>query len=113
MGGGDGARFFKERHDGAGQQVGMLQNDLIHGWGLEYKLGYCIDSARARSVGVVNSKYVLHRGVPVLDNGGNSAGRAVARRLKKMQIIQRRWNAAATQDESWTDPYAAQPPAVN
>ncbi|GJN37407.1 hypothetical protein PR202_gb26358 [Eleusine coracana subsp. coracana] len=94
---------------------GMLQNDLIHGWGLHYKLGYCAGGDRARNVGVVDSEYVLHRGVPVLGGGGgNSAGRAAVRRrsFKEMQIFQKRWNAAVAEDQDWTDPYAAQAPAA-
>ncbi|GJN10150.1 hypothetical protein PR202_ga28217 [Eleusine coracana subsp. coracana] len=91
---------------------GMLQNDLIHGWGLDYKLGYCAGEDRVKNVGVVDSEYVLHRGVPVLggDSGsGNSAGRAAVRRrsFKEMQIFEKRWNAAVAQDKDWTDPYAA------
>ncbi|KAK3163954.1 hypothetical protein QOZ80_1AG0010650 [Eleusine coracana subsp. coracana] len=71
---------------------------------------------RARNVGVVDSEYVLHRGVPVLGGdggGGNSAGRAAVRRrsFKEMQIFQKRWNAAVAEDQDWTDPYAAQAPA--
>jgi hypothetical protein len=95
----------------------MVQNDLIHGWGLDYKLGYCAGGDRVRSVGVVDSEYVLHRGLPVLSDGGKgspSAGRAAVRwrSYMEMQIFERRWEAAATQDESWTDPYAAQPAAA-
>ncbi|GJN32632.1 hypothetical protein PR202_gb21148 [Eleusine coracana subsp. coracana] len=32
------------------------------------------------------------------------------REFKEMQIFESRWNAAAAEDESWTDPFAAQPP---
>ncbi|TVU39555.1 hypothetical protein EJB05_12980, partial [Eragrostis curvula] len=94
----------------------MVQNDLIHGWGLDYKLGYCARGDRAVSVGVVDSEYVLHRGVPVLgdgDGGKDNGGRGAVRwrSFKEMQIFQKRWEKAAAEDESWTDPYAAQPPA--
>ena len=43
--------------------------------------------------------------------GGKSAGRAAVRlrSFKEMQIFNRRWEEAAAEDESWTDPYAAQP----
>jgi len=43
--------------------------------------------------------------------GGKSAGWAAVRlrSFKEMQIFNRRWEEAAAEDESWTDPYAAQP----
>ncbi|RLN33392.1 uncharacterized protein C2845_PM03G37160 [Panicum miliaceum] len=91
---------------------GMVQNDLAHGWGLDYKLGYCAQGDRAVNVGVVDSEYVLHRGVPtMLSDDGKSAGRAAVRRrsFKEMQIFNKRWEEAAAEDKSWTDPYAGQP----
>ncbi|KAJ1288488.1 hypothetical protein BS78_02G093400 [Paspalum vaginatum] len=95
----------------------MVQNDLIHGWGLDYRLGYCAQGDRALNVGVVDSEYVLHRGVPMLgDDGGKkgtpSAGRAAVRlrSFKEMQIFNRRWEEAAAEDTSWVDPYAQPPP---
>jgi hypothetical protein len=89
---------------------GMVQNDLIHGWGLDYRLGYCARGDRAINVGVVDSEYVLHRGVPMLSDGGTatpSAGRAAVRlrSFKEMQVFNRRWEVAAAEDDSWTDPY--------
>ena len=58
---------------------GMVQNDLIHGWGLDYRLGYCAQGDRALNVGVVDSEYVLHRGVPMLlSDGGTARGVEVA-----------------------------------
>ena len=38
----------------------MVQNDLVHGWGLDYRLCYCTRGDRAANVGVVDSEYVLH-----------------------------------------------------
>ncbi|KAI5658139.1 hypothetical protein M9H77_26932 [Catharanthus roseus] len=48
----------------------MIQNDLIHAWGLDMKLGYCAQGDRAIKVGVVDSEYIVHIGLPTL--GGNS-----------------------------------------
>ncbi|KAM0840770.1 hypothetical protein ACQ4PT_059434 [Festuca glaucescens] len=88
---------------------GMVQNDLVHAWGLDYKLGYCAQGDRTLKVGVVDSEYVLHRGVPTL---GGTEGKAAALRVAvrrrshaEMQIFDRRWKEAAAKDESWTDPY--------
>ncbi|KAL6645793.1 hypothetical protein ACP70R_017401 [Stipagrostis hirtigluma subsp. patula] len=92
----------------------MVQNDLIHGWGIDYKLGYCAQGDRARNVGVVDSEYVLHRGDPMLRDGDKTApsksrGAVRWRSNKEMKIFNRRWEEAATEDSSWPDPYAAQP----
>ncbi|XP_047085400.1 uncharacterized protein LOC124696768 [Lolium rigidum] len=88
---------------------GMVQNDLVHAWGLDYKLGYCAQGDRTLKVGVVDSEYVLHRGVPMLGGteGKAAAFRAAVRRRShaEMQIFDRRWKEAAANDASWTDPY--------
>ncbi|CAI0375110.1 unnamed protein product [Linum tenue] len=73
----------------------MIQNDLIHAWGLDTQLGYCaqvsntisklypnrlhclllfsccditpvIQGDRAKNVGVVDSEYIVHLGLPTL-----------------------------------------------
>jgi hypothetical protein len=56
-------------------------------------------------VGVVDSEYVLHRGVPMLSKA--AAIRVGVRRQSRaeMQIFDRRWKEAAANDESWTDYY--------
>jgi hypothetical protein len=88
---------------------GMVQNDLVHAWGLDYKLGYCAQGERTLKVGVVDSEYVLHRGVPTLGGaeGKAAAFRAAVRRrsVVEMQIFDRRWKEAAAKDASWTNPY--------
>ncbi|KAM0873856.1 hypothetical protein ACQ4PT_037802 [Festuca glaucescens] len=88
---------------------GMVQNDLVHAWGLDYKLGYCAQGDRTLKVGVVDSEYVLHRGVPMLGGTeGKAADFRVAVRRRshaEMQIFYRRWKEAAANDVSWTDPF--------
>nr|XP_010929764.1 uncharacterized protein LOC105051150 isoform X4 [Elaeis guineensis] len=44
----------------------MIQNDLIHAWGLDMKLGYCCQGDRTKNVGVVDSEYIVHMGTPTL-----------------------------------------------
>ncbi|GER25336.1 hypothetical protein STAS_00911 [Striga asiatica] len=44
----------------------MLQNDLIHAWGLDMKLGYCAQGDRTMKVGVVDEEYIVHLGLPTL-----------------------------------------------
>ncbi|VFQ79538.1 unnamed protein product [Cuscuta campestris] len=48
----------------------MIQNDLIHAWGLDMKLGYCAQGDRTKKVGVVDEEYIYHLGLPTL--GGDS-----------------------------------------
>ncbi|KAF0900892.1 hypothetical protein E2562_036711 [Oryza meyeriana var. granulata] len=85
---------------------GMVQNDLVHAWGLDYKLGYCAGGDRTLKVGVVDSEHVFHRGVPTLGGGGGGFRAAVRRRsYAEMQIFNRRWKQAVADDVSWTDPY--------
>ncbi|XP_073006845.1 uncharacterized protein [Typha latifolia] len=44
----------------------MIQNDLIHAWGLDMKLGYCAQGDRSKNIGVVDSEYIVHMGIPTL-----------------------------------------------
>lgn len=44
----------------------MIQNDLIHAWGLDMQLGYCAQGDRTKNVGVVDSEYIVHLGLPTL-----------------------------------------------
>ncbi|XP_059648289.1 uncharacterized protein LOC132294443 isoform X2 [Cornus florida] len=44
----------------------MIQNDLIHAWGLDKQLGYCAQGDRTKKVGVVDSEYIVHLGLPTL-----------------------------------------------
>jgi hypothetical protein len=53
---------------------------------------------------------VLHRGVPILSDGGMVtplAGRAAVRlrSFKEMEEFNRRWEVAAAEDDSGTEPY--------
>ncbi|XP_058097752.1 uncharacterized protein LOC131242852 isoform X2 [Magnolia sinica] len=49
----------------------LIQNDLIHGWGLDMKLGYCAQGDRTKKIGVIDSEFIIHQGIPSL--GGSSA----------------------------------------
>ncbi|KAI8525442.1 hypothetical protein RHMOL_Rhmol13G0230600 [Rhododendron molle] len=49
----------------------LIQNDLVHGWGMDMKLGYCAQGGRSENIGVVDSEYVLHQGIKSL--GGAAA----------------------------------------
>ncbi|XP_059446018.1 uncharacterized protein LOC132177636 [Corylus avellana] len=49
----------------------MIQNDLVHGWGLDFALRKCVYPAHEK-IGVVDSQWIVHQGVPSLGNQGES-----------------------------------------
>ncbi|CAN0904069.1 hypothetical protein LINGRAHAP2_LOCUS22872 [Linum grandiflorum] len=54
----------------------MIQNDLVHGWGLDFSLRKCVEPAHER-IGVVDAQWIVHLGVPSLGNQGKAEnGRA-------------------------------------
>ncbi|KAJ8748216.1 hypothetical protein K2173_000624 [Erythroxylum novogranatense] len=50
----------------------MIPNDLVHGWGVDFRLGYCAQGKPTENVGVVDSEYVVHNSVPSLGGGFTS-----------------------------------------
>lgn len=50
----------------------MLQNDLVHGWGLDFALRRCVEPAHEK-IGVVDAQWIVHQSVPSLGNQGQSA----------------------------------------
>nr|XP_043610035.1 uncharacterized protein LOC122581811 [Erigeron canadensis] len=99
----------------------LIQNDLVHGWGMDMKLGYCAQGDRSKKVGVVDSEYIVHQGTQTL--GGASAKktsdsvellkkhavdvRAEIRRQSttELQIFKQRWEKAVKEDTAWVDPF--------
>lgn len=51
----------------------MIQNDLIHGWGLDFALRKCVEPAHEK-IGVVDAQWIVHQSVPSLGNQGQSEG---------------------------------------
>ncbi|XP_020592387.1 uncharacterized protein LOC110032933 [Phalaenopsis equestris] len=49
----------------------MIQNDLIHGWGLDFALRKCVEPAHEK-IGVVDSQWIDHKVVPSLGNQGQA-----------------------------------------
>lgn len=49
----------------------MIQNDLIHAWGLDIQLGYCAQGDRMKNIGVVDAEYIVHHGIPTLGESKN------------------------------------------
>ncbi|XP_058083466.1 uncharacterized protein LOC131231194 isoform X2 [Magnolia sinica] len=106
----------------------LIQNDLIHGWGMDMKLGYCAQGDRRKKVGVIDSEFIFHQGIQTL--GGSSGKKAskviqpsvdTAQRLRRpaldlrseirkqsaseLGIFQKRWDRAASEDKDWVDPF--------
>ncbi|KAK4426114.1 hypothetical protein Salat_1379900 [Sesamum alatum] len=54
----------------------LIQNDLVHGWGLDFALRMCVEPAHEK-IGVVDSQWIVHQTVPSLGNQGEAQdGRA-------------------------------------
>ncbi|KAK6911946.1 Protein of unknown function DUF707, partial [Dillenia turbinata] len=54
----------------------MIQNDLVHGWGLDLALQRCVELPHEK-IGVVDAQWIEHMIVPSLGNQGESSdGRA-------------------------------------
>ncbi|KAG8634956.1 uncharacterized protein LOC110605171 isoform X2 [Manihot esculenta] len=54
----------------------MIQNDLVHGWGLDFAMRKCVEPAHDK-IGVVDAQWIVHQGVPSLGNQGKAQdGRA-------------------------------------
>ncbi|XP_047962953.1 uncharacterized protein LOC125207594 [Salvia hispanica] len=49
----------------------MIQNDLVHGWGLDFALQRCVEPAHER-IGVVDAQWIVHQTVPSLGNQGQA-----------------------------------------
>ncbi|XP_039041855.1 uncharacterized protein LOC120180623 [Hibiscus syriacus] len=51
----------------------MIQNDLVHGWGLDFALRRCVEPAHEK-IGVVDSQWIIHQVIPSLGKQGNPEG---------------------------------------
>ncbi|KAK2402472.1 hypothetical protein QL285_051988 [Trifolium repens] len=99
----------------------MIQNDLVHAWGLDMQLGYCSQGDRMKNVGVVDAEYIVHYNRPTL--GGIDKNTTVSvssqekedhrvdvRRLSyhELDIFKKRWEKAVDEDKCWVDPFEQQ-----
>ncbi|KAF3337486.1 hypothetical protein FCM35_KLT18073 [Carex littledalei] len=87
----------------------MIQNDLIHAWGLDKKLGYCAQGERSKNIGVVDSEYIVHFGIPTLgslpENKVKDYYSVRRRSYVELILFQKRWKKAVEEDDCWIDPY--------
>ncbi|KAG4401658.1 hypothetical protein GLYMA_02G039900v4 [Glycine max] len=72
----------------------LIQNDLVHGWGLDLKLGYCAQVSKLQ-------KTTMKQGGVGIDV------RTEIRRqsTREFEIFQERWNQAISEDKTWVDPF--------
>lgn len=47
----------------------LIQNDLVHGWGLDLAFQQCVQPAHEK-IGVVDAQWIVHKQVPSLGNQG-------------------------------------------
>ncbi|TYI05867.1 hypothetical protein ES332_A10G118500v1 [Gossypium tomentosum] len=77
----------------------MIQNDLVHGWGLDFALRKCVEPSHEK-IGVVDAQWIVHQGVPSLGNQGQPVGRKASwqgvreRCRKEWTMFQDRMTAA-------------------
>ncbi|EYU35025.1 hypothetical protein MIMGU_mgv1a021997mg [Erythranthe guttata] len=82
----------------------MIQNDLIHAWGLDMQLGYCAQGDRTLKVGVVDHEYIVHLGLPTL-GGASEKNKIRQRSYEEMRVFKSRWSKAVKDDKCWIDPF--------
>ncbi|XP_021282295.1 uncharacterized protein LOC110415116 isoform X1 [Herrania umbratica] len=105
----------------------MIQNDLIHAWGLDMQLGYCAQGDRTKNIGVVDAEYIVHYNRPTLGGtaeknhstveGGHGNKKSSHSHWKdprvevrrqsyiELDIFRKRWEKAVKNDKCWVDPY--------
>ncbi|KAL0421457.1 UNVERIFIED_CONTAM: hypothetical protein Slati_3168600, partial [Sesamum latifolium] len=68
----------------------LIQNDLVHGWGLDFALQRCVEPPHEK-IGVVDAQWIVHQTVPSLGNQGQAEdGKAPWRGVRLR--CQREWN---------------------
>ncbi|XXG59761.1 hypothetical protein AAC387_Pa04g1787 [Persea americana] len=104
----------------------LIQNDLVHGWGLDMKFGYCAQGDRTKKVGVIDSEFIIHQGIQSLGGshtkkvsnsfpsdtiqrrrGAPLNMRSEIRRQSssELEIFQQRWDQALREDKQWVYPF--------
>ncbi|KAL5579344.1 hypothetical protein UlMin_011786 [Ulmus minor] len=106
----------------------LIQNDLVHGWGMDMKLGYCAQGDRTKKVGIIDSEYIVHKGIQSLGGGTSTRKASNSEELTKkhaapgdkrteirrqstweLQVFKQRWNRAVEEDKNWVDPFKTEP----
>ncbi|KAG8642043.1 uncharacterized protein LOC110628827 isoform X2 [Manihot esculenta] len=94
----------------------MIQNDLIQGWGVDFQLGYCAQGDRTKNIGIVDSEYIIHFGLPTLGGSAENKTQPSSKQSHdrqtvkhwsfiELEMFKNRWRKAASDDHCWSDPY--------
>uniref|UniRef100_J3MHT9 Uncharacterized protein n=1 Tax=Oryza brachyantha TaxID=4533 RepID=J3MHT9_ORYBR len=72
----------------------FVENDLVHGWGLDSNFWRCVHEPE-QHIGVVDAQFVVHRGVPTLITQGDgeqdgSSAKVRSRQFDEMHTFDRR-----------------------
>ncbi|MCL7037333.1 hypothetical protein MKW94_002022 [Papaver nudicaule] len=65
----------------------MIQNDLVHGWGLDFSMRRCVEPAHEK-MGVVDAQWVVHQSVPSLGDQGEAQNGTTAWRAVRLRCRQ-------------------------
>ncbi|CAL5208536.1 unnamed protein product [Lathyrus oleraceus] len=61
----------------------MIQNEFVHGWGLDFAFRKCVKPAHEK-IGVVDAQWIVHQGIPSLgDQGEGQTGKPAWRAVKE------------------------------
>ncbi|CAN7098159.1 unnamed protein product [Brassica rapa subsp. narinosa] len=106
----------------------LIQNDLVHGWGMDMKLGYCAQGDRKMKVGIVDREYIFHQGIQTLGESVPSDKKTRTRDVRtnrhghttfdsrtsirrqstwELQRFEERWKKAVEEDKNWIDPFSS------
>ncbi|CAH9132221.1 unnamed protein product [Cuscuta epithymum] len=85
----------------------LIQNDLVHGWGLDFALWRCVEKAHEK-IGVVDAQWIEHLVLPSLGSQGESIdGKQPwegvrARCFKEWKEFEIRMNKAEKNHSKWS-----------
>uniref|UniRef100_A0A0E0LMA3 Uncharacterized protein n=1 Tax=Oryza punctata TaxID=4537 RepID=A0A0E0LMA3_ORYPU len=85
----------------------MKKNDLIHGWGIDYKFGYCAQRAHGKNSDPLHQKTAQVQQQMRVKTGRLDM-RTKVRRYSRSELrdFQKRWERATRDDRAWVDPFA-------
>ncbi|XP_020254418.1 uncharacterized protein LOC109831495 [Asparagus officinalis] len=83
----------------------VIQNDLVHGWGLDFAFRRCVQGPAHEKIGVVDAQWIIHQGIPSLGNQGPDR-KGKSPRGKVRDRCFREWQVFRARMENATDAYS-------
>ncbi|WZZ04084.1 hypothetical protein YC2023_090005 [Brassica napus] len=66
----------------------MIQNDLVHGWGLDFALRRCVEEPAYEKIGIVDSQWIVHQFIPSLGSQGKEEnGKSPLEGVIKLDLV--------------------------